>query len=96
MWKPIESAPKDWTDVLLYVPDADEDQGSKGVFKGWFSMEDGGFNCWMSYEANSGQIYPTHWMPLPEPPKPVTKVLDVEAQEASNFETHFKERDETK
>lgn len=68
-WQLIETAPKDWTDILLYLPDEDDGTGSRGVVKGWFSMADGGFDCWMSYESNSGQCYPTHWMPLPSPPR---------------------------
>lgn len=68
-WQTIDSAPKDWTDIILYLPDENDGTGSMGVVKGWYSMKDGGFDGWMSYEANSGQCYPTHWMPLPEPPK---------------------------
>lgn len=68
-WQPIESAPRDWTDVILYDPNEDDGTGSCGVMKGWYSMKDGGFDCWMSYESTSGNISPTHWMPLPEPPK---------------------------
>lgn len=68
-WLPIESAPRDWTDVLLYLPDEDDGTGSQGVVKGWFSMKDGGFDCWMSYESNSGQCHPTLWQPLPIPQK---------------------------
>lgn len=67
-WMPIETAPRDWTDVILYVPDEDDCSGSRGVVKGWYSMRDGGFDCWMSYESNSGEVYPTHWQPLPFPP----------------------------
>lgn len=67
-WQPIETAPKDWTDVLLYLPDEDDGYGSMGVVKGWFSMADGGCDCWMTSEDNSGPVYPSHWMPLPKPP----------------------------
>lgn len=65
MWQMMKTAPKDWTDVLLYCPDDDDGTGAKGVCQGWYSMADGGFNCWMSL---SGPIRPTRWMPLPEPP----------------------------
>lgn len=65
-WQPIKTAPKDWIDVMLYCPDDDDGTGANGVCCGWFSMKDGGYNCWMS---NSGPVCPTHWMPLPSPPK---------------------------
>ena len=65
-WKPIETAPKDWTDVLLYSPDDDVGYGANGVCQGWYSMADGGFDCWMTA---SGPAFPSHWMPLPAPPK---------------------------
>jgi hypothetical protein len=68
-WQPIETAPKDWTDILLYLPDEDDGTGARGVVKGWYSMADGGFDCWMSYDTNAGQCYPTKWMPLPAAPK---------------------------
>jgi len=69
MWKPIETAPKDGTRVLI------EDRGiyiaywsERCAFEqfktmpGWqiFDCEDG----WYSVAAEA----PTHWMPLPAPP----------------------------
>jgi hypothetical protein len=90
-WQPIETAPKDGTEIMLFAPvqifqgkptservtlghwlheepyihehrdlqgrfvDQDESEG----YDGWLSW-DGGFT-----EENP----PTHWMPLPEPPK---------------------------
>lgn len=71
-WQPIETAPRDWTDVLLYLPDEDDGTGARGVVKGWFSMKDGGFDCWfgcgINSESNADPCSPTHWMPLPAPP----------------------------
>lgn len=81
-WQPIETAPKDGTDLLLYT--------AEGITQGQYldpekdgpdSMgHDGG---WMSYDGYSypgrsfgnpkyfcdPQAQPTHWMPLPEPPE---------------------------
>ncbi len=68
-WQTIETAPHGWIDILLYVPDEDDGTGSQGVVKGWYSEKDGGFDCWMTYEASSSaKIVPTMWQPLPKPP----------------------------
>ncbi|KAA5921329.1 DUF551 domain-containing protein [Achromobacter xylosoxidans] len=65
-WKTMESAPWDGTAVLAFWPPT---RGSKvtersyGVTKyrngGWVNVDD----CGESYSE------PTHWMPLPAPPK---------------------------
>jgi hypothetical protein len=60
-WQPIETAPKDGTKIIVYRPNA-EYQPIVGV--DYWSKELG--NVW----ANSNEHrQPTHWMPLPEPPK---------------------------
>ncbi len=84
-WQPIETAPKDGTQILGY--DASEtylpDEGDKGYIE-----EDSGYVheltrpvmvlWWKQYEwggswklAHYGAFSynPTHWMPLPEGPK---------------------------
>jgi hypothetical protein len=76
-WQPIETAPKDGTEVILGW-----DMASVWIVRnGWF--HDGndwrGFDLddvgWWSYrhsvtqEKLEGYDTPTHWMPLPEPPK---------------------------
>ena len=63
-WRTIESAPRDWTDILMYCPDEDDGTGTQGVLLGWYSMADGGFDCWMSPD---GPCAPTLWQPLPTP-----------------------------
>ena len=84
-WKPIETAPKDGTDVILYGPSPDGDRVTVGH---WTQEEecreqvgDCGGECrcpeydyhepfWMSWDGGFLPEYPcTHWMPLPEPPK---------------------------
>lgn len=56
-WRKIRSAPKDGTHILFW------DHGE--VFRGCYSIE---YEVW--YEVNrAGHRYPTHWMPLPEPPE---------------------------
>jgi hypothetical protein len=69
-WQPIETAPKDLTEVLVY--DADRD----GVFVAQY--ESNAQPPYWSYDthdlvfnARSGELMkPTHWMPLPSPPLP--------------------------
>jgi len=59
LWQPIETAPKDFTYVLLWDGDWH-----------WMGIWDENGNRWEidghEYEEN---LIPTHWMPLPEPPK---------------------------
>ena len=64
-WQPIETAPKDGTVVILFVPCWDE------VVTAWYCKATG---LWPSDEpfSESGEAcnvgMPTHWMPLPEAP----------------------------
>jgi hypothetical protein len=62
-WKPIETAPKDGTSILL--------SDGKWVGEGYYSEHSGG-TWWEAgshwTDAHDGQIYPTHWQPLPPPP----------------------------
>lgn len=58
-WFPIESAPKDGTEVLAYLF---EDYSPQPVYwadgaKGWYS------------DVACKYVMPTHWMPLPDAPK---------------------------
>ena len=55
-WQPIETAPKDGTDVLLY------EDGEQYVAR-WFKTDGGQFFNEAEYQHN-----PTHWMHLPNPP----------------------------
>lgn len=66
-WLPIETAPKDGTEVLLFCPD---DQPQIVSCKYWLGYSPG----WMFTDdtlaniAEEGPENPTHWQPLPEPP----------------------------
>jgi hypothetical protein len=65
MWKPIETAPRDGTLVLLFVP------GSR-IREIVFGRRDEDDEDWMmdNGEAASPIDIPvTHWMPMPEPPE---------------------------
>ena len=83
-WKPIESAPRDGTHILLFggVPDHESDEYDtmrkvwweglerpvSGYWKEWLGIE-GWRYC--SYDSGYYGVYlnPTHWMPLPAPPE---------------------------
>ena len=60
-WKPIETAPKDGTAILTWK-------------HGWREVEkcicrDGKFHVVNVFDEKLGEVYPTHWMPLPEHPE---------------------------
>lgn len=55
-WRPIESAPKDGSSVLLFVP-------SYQCVGSWLNTIEGGEWC-----SGEWDVEPTHWMPLPSPP----------------------------
>jgi hypothetical protein len=59
-WRPIETAPRDGTRVLLHR----HGQGRWSTFVGAWSDHD---RVW--HDADSLFRDPTHWMPLPESPK---------------------------
>lgn len=58
-WQPIETAPKDG-ELLVYWVCRETGEGFRAVaaWSQWGWISDG-----------DGLIYPTHWMPLPAPPK---------------------------
>lgn len=75
-WRPIETAPRDGTWVLLACPKTqlelcvsmgsyyrEEERAENGRFIGgeWTAPDWDG--------SVSGYLEPTHWMPLPEPPE---------------------------
>lgn len=78
-WQPIETAPKDGTPVLLYGEWAgeiwgvfDEPSMEVGLYAGSGDYARQGF----LWAATGGDAYatwckPSHWMPLPAPPKPL-------------------------
>lgn len=62
-WQPIDMAPRDWTPVLFYFADGEMEVG-------WL-WEGGDFatNNSARHQTHGRDEPPTHWMPLPEPPK---------------------------
>lgn len=58
-WKPIETAPKDESDIILF-------QGRRVTFGSW-DPRCGAEGDWIVWDRDD-YAPPTHWMPLPEPP----------------------------
>lgn len=56
-WQPIETAPKDTTEILVY--------GDERIFLVYWYLDE-----WINGDVTLGwaEIDPTHWMPLPSPP----------------------------
>ena len=74
-WQPIETAPKEprdkygyGPDVLLYQTHGDGFDAERTIGIGCWGVWEHGPTCWCM-EAGDGWAGPTHWMPLPEPPK---------------------------
>lgn len=57
-WRPIETAPKDGTRILVHVP------GFGQEISAWSLRMATGEHEWFGLARD-----PTHWMPLPEPPE---------------------------
>jgi hypothetical protein len=78
-WQPIETAPKDGTRVIVYpilVPslfrrtgrsDASYMRPLEPAIAYWYGPESNGY--WVGVHHRDAKTNPTHWMPLPEPPK---------------------------
>jgi hypothetical protein len=75
-WRPISSAPKKAVEVLVLVPTreglprayrmvahwaSDTSGDEQPPFQGWF--------YWTGHGFAQTPMEPTHWMPLPAPPK---------------------------
>ena len=61
MWKTMDSAPKDDTEILAWSPDDGQFVVVWDDHKGWL---------WTAYDLDGDEVlYPTHWMPLPELPE---------------------------
>lgn len=63
LWQPIETAPKDGRTILVHGTLIADDSLQDIAFAYW----DEDFNCW-AFDGEEMLI--THWMHLPEPPKP--------------------------
>ncbi len=72
-WQPIETVPKDGTDIMLWFP-IDNGMCAIGYWIDDKYHRNPAANFYSANIAKLGLIKmrrsaPTHWMPLPEPPK---------------------------
>jgi hypothetical protein len=65
MWQPIETAPKDGSEVLLYVRGVSGYDHNTTVSAFWGEID------WKDNAHAGCTVYGdiTHWMPLPDPPE---------------------------
>ena len=70
-WQPIETAPKDGTDILICDMTAQTPRCDLVHWnQGWIGCSSTTLEYIGTYlSASVGFYMPTHWMPLPEPPK---------------------------
>jgi len=79
-WMPIETAPKDGTEILGFRADqgvfifrwaTDEELAERDMHGDPVGDYDEDFACWWHERLGwmEDELTPTHWMPLPEPPK---------------------------
>ncbi len=68
-WQPIETAPKDGTEILAYVvQEPDDYTDAVGAPEGWANVDIGRFDMFGEWAGQWAGV-PTHWMPLPDPPQ---------------------------
>lgn len=63
-WLPIDSAPKDGTEVLLWMPPNDEFNWGGFMELAEYWVDSG----WVGSRTHSPYDYATHWRRMPEPP----------------------------
>ena len=80
-WQPIETAPKDGRAILIYEPTGrygnlqSDYQAERNGPRVKFDDYRFAIGYWRPYGSggwgnrNCSDVNPTHWMPLPEPPK---------------------------
>lgn len=65
-WRPIDTAPRDGTRVLLWVPPYGPSTGHYEPARvNWGPNA----SLWIAASVLNKEAHPTHWMPLPSPPK---------------------------
>lgn len=88
-WQPISTAPRDGTEILVYCgPDFDPmwgiaywDEGLPEEYAALATQTEEekiramtpGWAMWWDNDARRPHKWPTHWMPLPDPPSTTTE-----------------------
>jgi len=68
-WQPIETAPKDGSEIDLWANGRRRANCRWGVFR-WHNGKPQDEPCWGPYMmGEEGPLQPTHWQPLPTPPE---------------------------
>ena len=79
-WQPIETAPKDGTEVFLYFPG-----GGRKIWSGYWKHSQHYSNGKLEYDraywvtgmmSVGKDLEPTHWMTAPEPPPHAQERID--------------------
>jgi hypothetical protein len=63
-WQPIETAPRDASIVIVYCAFCDLVNAAYWGGEVWY---------WVWSDPPETDCHPTHWMPLPDPPKTLDK-----------------------
>lgn len=75
-WRTIDSAPRDGSEILLYIPRNSQYRPEMVVVGRWNDRDIKPYftnDCERLYGVrNTRKHQPTHWMPLPEPPTDAT------------------------
>lgn len=62
-WQPIETAPKDGNDIIVFCDDTNE------MMVAFWNKKYEGWQFAMGHYDGAHVCSPSHWMPLPEPPE---------------------------
>ena len=70
-WKPIETAPKDGQEILIFCGYPWEKVEKASWYSPWGNWQIGSIPIDPIRDEHHGigSAVPTHWMPLPEPPE---------------------------
>ena len=66
-WQPIETAPRDQTEILVFVPSRSPPVFTAQYIDGWSASTEGRYAPEDDFYGDE-DFEPTHWRPLPAPP----------------------------